>query len=354
MSLILVMMIFLCSTKLCTSSLGDIDPNYKLCCEDCYVHKMCSSNSDHSDAKLKEHLFGHESMHGLFAAYYRYVTPDCLEICKYECSWKITSDRLIRNLPQLKYYGHWVFRRPYGYHEPASAFFSLCNALPHFLQINKRWSSKPVASKTEEFYLKIWMVPYPYVAAITWTASTLYHSRRTFHSHKFDLVTALLLIFYGLLLSIRRILGPFSSGGLLKYPWILFSAGAFMLLTWRLHAMFTDTITFEQHMEAAIAMATVSCFMWIAWCLFSYDENESAIVFNLIPYGGSRQGRKRMLIFQVWFIAAAMMEIFDFPPIFQVFDAHSLWHACTVPLGFYWYQFIDEDGQFYERKGKSS
>jgi hypothetical protein len=40
---------------------------------------------------------------------------------------------------------------------------------------------------------------------------------------------------------------------------------------------------------------------------------------------------------------AALMEIFDFPPFFGLFDAHSLWHACTVPLGFFWYQFLRVD-----------
>jgi hypothetical protein len=33
------------------------------------------------------------------------------------------------------------------------------------------------------------------------------------------------------------------------------------------------------------------------------------------------------------------MEIFDFSPIFYHFDAHSLWHFSTVPLGFLWYRF---------------
>ena len=27
-----------------------------------------------------------------------------------------------------------------------------------------------------------------------------------------------------------------------------------------------------------------------------------------------------------------LLELADFPPIFWIFDAHSLWHASTVPL----------------------
>jgi len=37
-----------------------------------------------------------------------------------------------------------------------------------------------------------------------------------------------------------------------------------------------------------------------------------------------------------WFntltVFVTLLELADFPPIFWIFDAHSLWHASTVPL----------------------
>ena len=37
-----------------------------------------------------------------------------------------------------------------------------------------------------------------------------------------------------------------------------------------------------------------------------------------------------------WFntltVFVTLLELTDFPPIFWIFDAHSLWHASTVPL----------------------
>jgi hypothetical protein len=41
----------------------------------------------------------------------------------------------------------------------------------------------------------------------------------------------------------------------------------------------------------------------------------------------------------VWLLLAALLELFDFPPILGIFDAHSLWHAATAPLGIVWYRF---------------
>jgi len=36
--------------------------------------------------------------------------------------------------------------------------------------------------------------------------------------------------------------------------------------------------------------------------------------------------------FNILTIFVTMLELADFPPIFWIFDAHSLWHASTVPL----------------------
>ena len=38
--------------------------------------------------------------------------------------------------------------------------------------------------------------------------------------------------------------------------------------------------------------------------------------------------------------AAAGMELGDFPPLWKVFDAHSLWHACTPPLTWLLYRCV--------------
>jgi post-GPI attachment to proteins factor 3 len=125
--------------------------------------------------------------------------------------------------------------------------------------------------------------------------------------------------------------------------------GGSALLVWRIYAMvILRTIGYAQHMPVAIGLAASSSICWICWSLLSYDKNENSLLFRVIPNGGSRKCRRSMFYFQIWFIISAMMEIFDFPPFFRVFDAHSLWHACTVPLGFYWYQFIEDDKEYCE------
>jgi hypothetical protein len=136
-----------------------------------------------------------------------------------------------------------------------------------------------------------------------------------------------------------------------QISWLISFIIGIMFLLLRLYEMMVlDSISYSQHMNLSINIAATSSFLWIVWALFGYDcdvkqVDNSAVLYGLIPYAGSRKNRLRMFYFQCWFGLSAMMEIFDFPPIYGMFDAHSLWHACTVPLGFYWYIFLQEDAK---------
>ena len=40
-----------------------------------------------------------------------------------------------------------------------------------------------------------------------------------------------------------------------------------------------------------------------------------------------------------------LLELLDFVPFFWTFDAHSLWHLSTVPIHYFWYDFVTQDCQ---------
>jgi len=42
-------------------------------------------------------------------------------------------------------------------------------------------------------------------------------------------------------------------------------------------------------------------------------------------------------------VSAAALEVFDFPPIWGIFDAHSLWHGATPLLSWFMYRFLIVD-----------
>ena len=61
------------------------------------------------------------------------------------------------------------------------------------------------------YYPCIWTDAYAYVALLTWLASAVYHAKRTDESHLLDITMALLLLAYGAVLSVRRLIGPWVS-----------------------------------------------------------------------------------------------------------------------------------------------
>lgn len=62
---------------------------------------------------------------------------------------------------------------------------------------------------------------------------------------------------------------------------------------------------------------------WMSWC-FSVRKHR--------PY------YTLMLKFYMLVAFSMILEISDFPPVFWIFDAHSLWHLSTVPITFVLYK----------------
>jgi hypothetical protein len=58
-------------------------------------------------------------------------------------------------------------------------------------------------------------------------------------------------------------------------------------------------------------------------------------------YRPSYAGKAGWLVLST--MVAMSLELFDFPPWRRVVDAHALWHLSTVPIAFFWYDFIIQD-----------
>lgn len=175
-----------------------------------------------------------------------------------------------------------------------------------------------------------WLVAYSMIACICWLSSATYHSKKTFHTTQLDLITALGFIAFGLFMALRRIVGNSVRG---VYIWALFSL---MVAGWacRAYFMMLGLVSFGSHMSVSISIVVVTTILWLLWILHAQF---------LSPHREGLGVKYLCLLCQVWLICASALEVFDFPPYFGVFDAHSLWHAATVPLGFLWYHFWELD-----------
>lgn len=249
----------------------------------------------------------------------------CGDACKYGCMTEITHLRVANGYPVLKYDGHWPFRRYFGLEEPASVVFSVMNMASHvsFLWTLLMNRASAQGGCLRRYYMTPWLALYAASACNAWVASTVFHSQKTASATQYDYVSALVFLTCGLLVALRRVGGP----GLSPYAVAGGFAAIGALSAAQVSAMLRGLVTFDGHMRCCIGLVAATTSLWVLWAVLSGD--------------GSRESRRHRcvcLAVQAWLVLASALEVFDFPPLLETFDAHSLWHAATVPLGFVWYR----------------
>lgn len=305
-------MMFLCLTLLLAAlsvswgSSGDADYYFRTCVRECHY----SETSWHEDEA------------NYYAWYFIHILQwDHLSECEYTCMRSISDSRAEQNYPVLKYFGHWPYFRILGFQEPASALFSWCNALPHIYHLT--YNRHRLADT-----FRPWVVGYGVMASIAWSCSTIFHARKVSPTILMDYVSALMFLVFGLMVALRRTLHFSLFRSRPSLALLLFACMSCVCLS-RVYAMYHGRISFDNHMSFSIGVAVAHTAVWIIWLLASDRESKSH--------------KLQCLYLQVWFIAASMLELFDFPPLCSHFDAHSLWHFATIPLGHLWYQFWFQD-----------
>jgi hypothetical protein len=179
---------------------------------------------------------------------------------------------------------------------------------------------------------------YPYVALTAWLSSAVFHAKKTRRSTWIDYSAALLFLAHGLWLTLRRVAGEEgrTAANILGACFAIWLVG-------RLGEMQRDRISFDLHMHTCIAIAVCTITLWLLWLLLGGGGGGNVVGGKKVRQLPHPLNRFRCLACQVAFAAASMLELFDFPPIWGILDAHSLWHLATVPLGFQWYEFWRQD-----------
>lgn len=308
-------LIIACILTIATASQGDSDNDFVICNSDC-KSTVCTDN------QLSKFGSG-------------FPFWSCSDDCAYDCMHSITAERFRKGYGPLKYYGHWPFLRIFGLEEPASVIFSLLNAVPYFISMLKATLSSP--SNVQPHYMQPWLYLYYFISIETWLASAFFHSRKTELASLIDYASALLFLGYSLWLALRRIWGPQAHSNYVAVAFAFLTS----LYSYQVIQMYGGFVSFGDHMKVSITVAVLNVVTWLSWLLFSSEKVE-----------GSGNYRYLCLVCQVWFSLAALLELFDFSAIWGLFDAHSLWHAATVPLGFLWAYFWEVDRDTYAIKSK--
>ncbi|RLU19064.1 hypothetical protein DMN91_009422 [Ooceraea biroi] len=246
----------------------------------------------------------------------------CKEDCSYICTWRTVDTFVFNGLKVPQFHGKWPFIRLFGCQEPASVLFSILNFYAHWtMQLKFR---KRVNRANPMFYA--WAY-FSIICLNGWFWSAIFHSRdRPFteamdYSCAFSMVLTLL---YCMLLRITCNKNKL---------FIIITCGYISILCSHLSHLWSGKINYGYNMTFNIMIGLTTFAITSLWWYINR---------NKLPYA------YLIAWFNVATIFVTLLELADFPPIFWILDAHSLWHASTVPLTVLLYRFIISDCSYLE------
>ncbi|XP_057820734.1 uncharacterized protein LOC131033516 isoform X2 [Cryptomeria japonica] len=192
------------------ASIGDSDPLYRTCVENCEkngcVEETCFSSCKLpvNGASIEGAWFMQEPL------YLRWKEWDCRIDCRYHCMVKRESERDILGQKPVKYHGKWPFKRVFGFQEPVSVAFSALNLAVQFhgwlsfvILVYYKLPLRPHNRSTYYEFTGLWNI-YGILSMNAWFWSAVFHSRDVELTEKLDYSSAVALMGFSLIVAILR------------------------------------------------------------------------------------------------------------------------------------------------------
>ena len=108
---------------------------------------------------------------------------------------------------------------------------------------------------------------------------------------------------------------------------------AVLAIFYTFHVCYLSFYKFDYgyNMKASVGLGLVHSIIWLIWVGFNYSRRDYAW----------KQARIVILL-----ASSMSLELLDFPPIFGLLDAHSLWHMATIPIVRMHWNFSIEDALY--------
>ncbi|KAJ7611721.1 Per1-like protein [Roridomyces roridus] len=270
----------------------------------------------------------------------------CLDDCKYDCMNQITTRNIKLGDRVHQYYGKWPFWRLAGMQEPASVAFSLLNFLAHVRGLAKVRREVPESHPMRPYYI-VWAL----TGLNAWFWSAVFHTRDNSTTEKLDYFSAALTIFYALYFTVIRLFhlyptprrrltlsnpNPAPDSNPMHKTWSLIC-----VLVYLGHVSYLTLLPRFDYTYNILFNLVIGLSHNALWLVYSLPTSTSFI--RRFP-GRPKSYRPPFVtqagIFVALTTAASALELFDFPPIKRVIDAHSLWHLATAPIAVVWYNFL--------------
>lgn len=291
-------------------SVGDSSWLYRLCTDNCRQNYLCPARFDSC----------------------AWSSGPCFR-CRYDCMWKAVDEFVVQRGFVPQFHGKWPFLSVdfslYGLlditiQEPASFIFSLLNFYS-FLVFYKRVK---VMNRIENN--RAWII-YSLVGLVTWSFSAVFHARDCWFTEYLDYFSAFAFVLCAsyvslcltqscLCLSTNRAWWTSSVYGIILFLWF----------TRHVYYM-TQHFDYGYNMRCCIGVSLLTTAMYLMYIARRWRQSR-------------RLSRSDCMLLGIilWTNGSVLLETLDFAPLFWLFDAHSLFHAATVPLPSYLYTFLNQ------------
>ncbi|MFH4976067.1 hypothetical protein AB6A40_002776 [Gnathostoma spinigerum] len=247
--------------------------------------------------------------------------------CRYSCMWK-TVDFINKHFnitPQ--FYGKWPFigfQLPlFGFRvpvqEPASVLFSIMNlfASCYMLQAIRKF---PSSCRMKD----IW-IGYGIIGIIVWICSSVFHCADFWQTEYFDYFSAFALIIYTFFAATVFVF-PRIRACRIRATSVVFLFGSMLCAFFIRHvtSLWYD-FDYGYNMRCCATFSLLTMLLYVFWMTREYRQR----------LGDERDSLRYMRNMLLSGFAGLVFELFDFPPILWILDAHALFHLVTVPMPFW-------------------
>lgn len=207
-----------------------------------------------------------------------------------------------------------------GAQEPFSVLFSLLNFLAHQQGLAQIRASIPSSYPLRKYY-----IAFGYFGLASWVFSMIFHTRDFNLTEKLDYFAAGASVLYGLYytpIRVFRLDRKTPANQMIRRYWtilciLMFAGHVSYLSFWRWD--------YTYNMAANVAAGIVQNLLWSWFSITTYQKLKR-------PWAAWPG------LIVAWIIMAMSLELLDFPPVWGMIDAHSLWHLGTVIPTIWWYK----------------
>lgn len=206
--------------------------------------------------------------------------------------------------------------------EPASVVFSLGNLWAHYRGVHKLLAHVPAT-----YPLLPWYRAFAAVGIASWTFSAIFHTRDFTATEQLDYFAAGASVLYGFYYTpvrLFRLDRPTARRRSVLRAWSLFCCLLYALHVGYLKGVHWD---YTYNMAANVVVGMIQNGLWVWFSFRRYKQTRRSWAFWPVIAVAS-------------IMAFMSLELFDFPPLWGTFDAHSLWHLGTIGPTLLWYKYV--------------